>query len=210
MSDKISVLVVDDNTLLRVGLRDTIEDEIDMVVVGEAANGMEAFEKYKALLPDVVTMDYRMPVEDGLKASAHILSEFPDALIVFLSIYEGEEDIWNAWQTGVRAYLSKTDDPESVVEAIREVANGNSYFPAGIAKKLEARKNKDSLTPRELQVLELIVNGHSNKDIMAALDLSASTVRVHVSNILEKMGVLDRTQAAVQAVKQGIVHIDAF
>lgn len=208
MSEMIRVLIVDDNALLRVGLRDTIGDEPDMIAVGEAWNGSEAVDRFRELLPNVVTMDYRMPGEDGLQATARILSEFPDALIVFLSIYEGEEDIWNAWQAGVRAYLSKTDEPESVVEAIREVAAGNSYFPASIASKLETRKNRDSLTPRELEALGLIVAGNSNKEIMAALGLSASTVRVHVSNVLEKLGALDRTQAAITAVKQGIIHID--
>lgn len=208
MSKPISVLIVDDNALLRVGLRDTILDEEDMVPVGEAANGLEALELYRKLLPDVVTMDYRMPNEDGLEATRKILAEFPDARIVFLSICEGEEDIWNAWQAGVLAYLSKTDAAENIIEAIREVFAGQSYFPAAIAQKLEARKGQASLTPRESEVLKLIVDGNSNKEIMSELGLSASTVRVHVSNILEKLGALDRTQAAVFAVKRGIVHFD--
>lgn len=208
MSEPISVLVVDDNALLRVGLKDTVGDEPDMMVAGEAANGSEALERYRELQPGVVTMDYRMPNEDGLEATRKILAEFPDARIVFLSVYEGEEDIWNAWQAGVLGYLSKTGAIENVIEAIREVAAGNSYFPATIAGKLEARKEQDSLTPREMEVLKLIVEGCSNKEIMAKLSLSASTVRVHVSNMLEKLGVLDRTQAAVAAVKRGIIHLD--
>lgn len=208
MSKPITVLIVDDNTLLRVGLRDTISDEKDMEVIGEASNGSEAVERYRQLRPEVVTMDYRMPNEDGMEASRRILEEFPDARIVFLSIYEGEEDIWNARQAGVLAYLSKTDASENIIEAIREVYAGNSYFPAAIARKLEERKEQATLTPRELEVLKLIVAGNSNKEIMTALDLSASTVRVHVSHVLEKLGALDRTQAVVAAVKKGIVHID--
>lgn len=208
MSGKTKVLVVDDIALLRMGLRDTIADEGDMVVVGEASNGVEAVEQYRRLQPDVVTMDYRMPNEDGLEATKKIIEEFPDARIVFLSIYEGEEDIWNAWKAGVVAYLSKTDAADQVVDAIRSVAAGEPYFPASIVRKLEARKGQKSLTSRELEVLRLIVGGHSNKEIMAELDLSASTVRVHVSSVLEKLGVLDRTQAAVAAVKRGVVHID--
>ncbi len=205
---KIGVLVVDDNALLRVGLRDTIADEPDMVPAGEAQNGVEALEMYRRLRPDVVTMDYRMPNEDGLEASRKILEEFPDARIVFLSICEGEEDIWNAWQAGVRGYLSKTEAAENVIDAIRCVAAGGTYFPPQITDKLEARKGQKSLTPREIEVLRLIVDGCSNKEIMTTLHLSASTVRVHVSNVLEKLDVLDRTQAAIAAIKRGIVHLD--
>ncbi len=207
MSNQISVLVVDDNALLRVGLSGTIGDEPDMKVVGEASNGADALALYRDLSPDVVTMDYRMPNEDGLVTTRKIIAEFPDAKIVFLSIYEGEEDIWNALQAGVRGYLSKTEALENVVEAIREAAAGNSYFPASIAAKLENRQDRESLTPRELEVLQLIVNGCSNKEIMVELNLSASTVRAHVSNMFEKLGVLDRTQAAIMAVKEGIVHL---
>ncbi|MDZ8117798.1 response regulator transcription factor [Pontiella agarivorans] len=207
MSDKISVMIVDDNGLLRVGLKDIISDEGDMTTVAEAATGEEAVGLYSECHPDVVTMDYRMPDLDGLEASKRILSQFPDAKILFLSTYEGEEDIWNAWQTGVAGYLSKADAYEHIIEAIREAAEGRSYFPAAIARKLEARKGQASLTPRELEVLKLIVAGNSNKEIMGELDLSASTVRVHVSNVLEKLGVLDRTQAAIAAVKRGIVHL---
>ena len=205
---KISVLVVDDNALLRKGLRGTISDEEDMVCVGEAANGVEALEQFRKLQPDVVTMDYRMPNEDGLEASKKIFAEFPDVRIVFLSTYEGEEDIWNAWQAGAVGYLSKSEISKSIVEAIREVGAGHSYFPAAIARKLEARKERDSLTPRETEVLQLIVEGNCNKEIMVKLGISDGTVRVHVSKVLEKLGAMDRTQAAVTALTQGIIHLN--
>lgn len=208
MKKRITILIADDNGLLRTGLLDTISDEDDMEPVGEAATGAEALELYRKLKPDVVTMDYRMPDVNGLEASRNILAEFPDARIVFLTNYEGEEDVWNAWKAGVAGYLSKSHAAENIVEAIREVAAGASYYPAAIARKLETRKSKLSLTPREHEVLQLIVDGNSNKEIMAELELSASTVRVHVSNILEKLGVLDRTQAAVAAVKKGIIHLE--
>ena len=208
MRDNIKVLIVDDNGLLRTGLRDIVEDQADMEVVGEAANGVEALERFRALGPDVVTMDYRMPEEDGVAAMTKIHQEFPDARVVFLSTYEGEDDIWNAWQAGALGYISKSRAAENIIEAIREVSTGACFFPAAIARKLEERKTQESLTPRELEVLRLIVDGCSNKEIMSRLNLSASTVRVHVSNMLEKLGVLDRTQAAVAAVRRGIVHLD--
>lgn len=208
MNRDIKVLIVDDNALLRMGLRDTIEDEHDMIVVAEADNGLDAIEQFEKCKPDLVTMDYRMPVEDGISATRKIIDLYPDAKIIILSIYEGEEDIWNAWKAGVSGYLSKTDGADQIVDALRSVSRGETYFPASITRKLEARKEQKSLTDRELEVLQLIVDGCSNKEIMARLELSASTVRVHVSNMLEKLGVLDRTQAAVAAVKRGIVHLD--
>lgn len=207
-TEKIAVLVVDDNPLLRVGLRGTISDETDMTPVGEAGSGVQALELYRSLQPDVVTMDYRMPNEDGLAATIKILDEFPDARILFLSSFDREEDIWNAWKAGVRGYLTKAEAVEQVVEAIRCIYSGETYFPAAIVAKLEARKEQKSLTRREMEVLQLIVDGHSNKEIMAALELSSGTIRMHVSHLLEKMGALDRTQAAIIAVKKGIIHID--
>lgn len=208
MTKSISVLIVDDNALLRMGLRDLISDEADLNPVGEAASGTEAVELYRELRPDVVTMDYRMPDEDGLVASQKILAEFPDARVIFLSTYEKEEYIWNAWQSGVYGYLAKSNAAENIIEAIREVAAGGSFFPAAIARKLEARRGKTNLTKREMEVLRLIVEGSSNKEIMVSLGLSASTVRVHVSNVLEKLGAMDRTQAAIMAIKKGVVTVE--
>lgn len=140
--------MVDDNSMLRVGLRDTIIDEEDMQPVGEASNGVEALERYRQLRPDVVTMDYRMPVQDGLEATRSILAEFPDAHIVFLSIYDGEEDVVNAWRAGAHGYLSKTEATEKIVYAIREVAAGDRCFPDSIARKLESGEEHKPHTPR--------------------------------------------------------------
>ncbi|VGO22287.1 response regulator [Pontiella sulfatireligans] len=207
MNKALTVLVVDDNVLLRMGILEALSEEEDLRSAGEAANGAAALEMFRKLKPDVVTMDYRMPGEDGVECSRKIVAEFPDAKIIVLSVYEGEEDIWQAWQAGVRGYLSKSEAAGNVLEAIRVVGAGGTYFPPAIAERLEARKEQENLTARELEVLRLIVDGNSNKEIMASLNISAGTVRLHVSNVLCKLGASDRTQAAITAVKQGIVHL---
>lgn len=208
MDKVLSILIVDDNALLRMGLVEALSGEDDLLLVGEASDGTEALEMYRKLRPDVVIMDYRMPLEDGVTATRKIVSEFPEAKIILLSVFEGEEDIWNAWRAGVRGYLSKSEAALVFLESIRTVAAGGTYFPEGIARKLEVRKEQGSLTPREMDVLRLIVDGQTNKEIMVTLNISASTVKLHVSNMLEKMGVCDRTQAAIMAVKKGIIHLD--
>lgn len=207
MGDELSVLIVDDNALLRMGLAEALSDEDDMRLAGEASNGIEAVDMYRELKPTVVIMDYRMPFEDGVDATRKITSEFPDAKIILLSVYEGEEDIWNAWRAGASGYLSKTEAAPVFLESIRSVAGGGTYFPAEIARKLEARKAQSTLTAREMDVLRLIVDGQTNKEIMESLHVSASTVKLHISNMLEKLGVSDRTQAAIAAVKRGIIHL---
>lgn len=207
MSDKIEVMVVDDNSLLRLGLTEAIGGEPDLEAVGEAENGVQALELFRKLQPDVVTMDYQMPGDNGVECTRKIIAEFPEAKVILLSVFEGEEDVWNAVQAGAQGYLTKTGEIEEVLDAIREVASGGTYFPAAIAQKLASREERESLTTRELEVLQLIVEGNSNKEIMDKLDISVGTVKLHVSHILEKLGAADRTQAAIMAVKQGIVHL---
>lgn len=208
MDAKVKVMVVDDNSLLRLGLTEAIAGEGDLEAIGEAENGIQALELYRKLQPDVVTMDYQMPGENGVESTRNIVAGFPGAKVILLSVFEGEEDIWNAVQAGARGYLNKSGEIEEVLDAIREVARGGSYFPAAIARKLANREERESLTARELEVLQLIVDGNSNKEIMAALNISEGTVKLHVSHVLEKLGAADRTQAAIMAVKQGIVHLD--
>jgi len=205
---KISVMVVDDNSLLRLGLTEAINGEEDLAAVGEAENGEQALKLYPKLKPDVVTMDYQMPGDTGVATTRKITAEYPDAKIILLSVFEGEEDIWTAVQAGAKGYLTKTGEIEEVLDAIREVAEGGNYFPAAIAQKLANREQRDTLTAREREVLELIVSGNSNKEIMVNLEISEGTVKLHVSHILEKLGAADRTQAAIMAVRQGIVHLD--
>lgn len=208
MEKQIRVMVVDDNSLLRLGLTEAIGGEEDLNVVGEAENGLLALKLFQELQPDVVTMDYQMPGDTGVETTRKLLAEFPDARVILLSVFEGEEDIWNAVQAGAKGYLNKNGEIEEVLDAIREIFAGGTYFPAAIAKKLEVRSERDSLTAREQEVLSLVVQGNSNKEIMIELSISEGTVKLHVSHILEKLGAADRTQAAIMAVRQGIVHLD--
>jgi DNA-binding NarL/FixJ family response regulator len=209
MRRKIRVLIVDDHAMMRLGLAEAIHGERDMTLAGEASNGSQAVDAYRELQPDVVTMDFQMPGMDGAEATAKLRAEFPDARVVVLSVFEGEEDIWRAVQAGAMGYVLKSAEVEDVLEAIRHVIAGDSYFPAVIASKLSARKTRDTLTPRESQVLRHIVAGLSNKEIASALRTSEATVKLHISNTLAKLGVSDRTQAAIVAVQRGIVHLDA-
>lgn len=208
MKRKIRVLIVDDHAMMRLGLSEAITGERDMTLVAEAVNGPQAIELYRKHEPDVVTMDFQLPGPDGAESTAQLRAAFPDARIVLLSVFEGEEDIWRAVEAGAMGYVSKSAEIEEVLEAIRNVFAGESYFPAAIAKKLAARRNRDTLTSRELEVLRHIVAGLSNKEIVTALNMSEGTVKLHISNTLAKLHVADRTQAAIVAVQRGIVHLD--
>ncbi|VGO23496.1 response regulator [Pontiella sulfatireligans] len=209
MGKNTRILIVDDNAMLRFGLIGAIGHEEGLEVVGEAASGSEAFDLYKKLKPDVVTMDYKMPGMNGVECTRQILAEFPDARIILFSVFETEEDIWKSVKAGVKGYLTKNAGAvEDVMEAIYEVAGGGTYFPALIAEKIEARKLQEELTPRELEVLQLLGEGKSNKDIIEHFDISLSTVKHHITNIREKLGATDRTQAVVIAYKKGILHVD--
>jgi DNA-binding NarL/FixJ family response regulator len=208
MKRNIRVLIVDDHAMMRLGLSEAITGERDMTLVGEAANGPQGIELYEKLRPDVVTMDFQLPGPDGAESTARLRETFPEARVVLLSVFEGEEDIWRAVEAGAMGYVSKSAEIEEVLEAIRNIFAGDTYFPAAIAQKLAARRNRDTLTPRELEVLRLIVAGLSNKEIITALNMSEGTVKLHISNTLAKLHVADRTQAAIAAVQRGIVHLD--
>ncbi|VGO11893.1 Response regulator protein VraR [Pontiella desulfatans] len=205
-----TVLVVDDNALLRLGLTETISIEPGLEPVGAAANSEEALRLVRKLKPDVVTMDYQMPGESGIECTRKILAEFPETKVVLLSVFDSEEDIWKAVQAGVKGYLTKkAGEVEDVLEAIQEIAAGGTYFPAGIAQKLERRRGKESLTPREMQVLTELANGLSNKEIAEVLKISMPTVKLHIVNLREKLDAADRTQAVVHAFKRGILHLNS-
>lgn len=209
MKRKINVLIVDDHAMMRLGLAEAIGGEGDLALAGEASSGRQAMELYRKHRPDVVTMDFQMPGMDGAAATAALRSECPEARIVMLSVFEGEEDIWRAVEAGASAYVLKSAEVEDILEAIRTVADGDTYFPSSIAAKLAARRTRDTLSPREMQVLRHIVSGLSNKEISAALHMSEATVKLHISNTLSKLQVADRTQAAIVAVQRGIVHLES-
>lgn len=209
MSDRvIRVLVVDDNDLMRGGLSEAFAVEPDMEAVGGARNATEAMELYRRLKPDVVTMDYQMPGESGVECTRMILAEDPTANVVLISIFDSEEDIWHATQAGVKGYLTKkSGDVDVLIDAVRSVAEGGSYFPAAIAGKLARRKGQKNFTEREMQVLRLLGDGNSNKEICNQLGLPMSTVKFHVVHLREKLDAVDRTDAVVKAFRRGLLRV---
>jgi|SRR5215813_4134795 len=205
--EAIRVLVVDDQFVVRMGLVSIIDAQPDMRVVAEALNGRMAIELFRQHSPQITLMDLRMPVMDGIEATRSLIRDFPQARIIVLTTYEGEEDIHRALQAGARGYLLKDALRDELLSAIRAVHLGRKYIPPDIAARLAERIPMSDLTTRELEVLGLIVKGMNNADIAAALSISRGTVKIHVNNILSKMGVSDRTQAATAAIKRGIVHL---
>ena len=205
---RIRIMAVDDHPLIRSGLRAVIASEPDMEMVGEAANGEEAIELYREERPDVVLMDLRMPVMDGLTATLAILREFPDAKIVALTTYEGDEDIHRALSAGARGYLLKDMMRSQLLQVIRTVQKGQRAIPAAIAARLAEYTPRIELTPRELEVLQLMAKGFSNPEIASTLGRTESTMKVHVSNILQKLQATDRTEAVTVAIQRGILHLE--
>ena len=205
----IRILIADDHPVVREGLAAMIERRPDMTVVAEAATGREAVAAYRAAQPDVVLMDLRMPDMTGVEAIGAIRGEFPGARIIVLTTYDGDEDIYRGLQAGARAYLLKDAPRDELLDAIRAVHAGQTRIPPAVAARLAERVLAGpELTARELEVLQGIVAGRSNKEIGAALGISEGTVKAHVNNILGKLGVADRTQAVTTALQRGIVHLD--
>jgi DNA-binding NarL/FixJ family response regulator len=204
----IRVLVADDHFVVRTGLRAVIDPEPDMEVVAEAGTGEQALQRFRQHRPDVTLMDLRMPVMDGVEATRAIRKESPHARVVVLTTYDGDEDIYRALSAGARAYLLKDTQREELLEVIRAVHAGQRRVPAAIGARLAEAMPRSELTPRELEVLGLVVKGLSNKKIADALSITEGTVKIHVNNILGKMGVADRTEAATAAIRRGIVHLD--
>lgn len=204
----IRVLIADDHFVVRMGLAAVIHTQTDMTVVAEATTGKQAVDLFRQHRPDVTLMDLRMPEMDGIEAITAIRREFPDSRFIVLTTYDGDEDIYRALQAGARAYLLKDMLRDALVEAIRAVHAGQRRLPAEVANRLAERMNRTELTARELEVLRLIVAGKSNKEIAAALFIAEGTVKIHINNILSKLGVSDRTQAATFALQRGIVHLD--
>jgi DNA-binding NarL/FixJ family response regulator len=208
VTKKIRIMVVDDHFVVRVGLRGSIDLEPDMAVVLEASNGEQAVALYRKHLPDLVLMDLKLPGLNGIEATKAICAEFPKAAIIMLSTHEGEEDIYQAFQAGVKAYMLKTAAREELIAAIRAALVGERYISPAVGARLAERMTHSDLTAREMQVLKLIVGGKSNKEIAAELSIVEVTVKLHVNHLLNKLGVHDRTQAATTALQRGIIHLD--
>jgi DNA-binding NarL/FixJ family response regulator len=201
-------MCVDDHEVLREGLTAIIGTQPDMQVVAEAADGASAVDLFRRHQPDVTLMDLRLPVMSGSDAIAAIRREFPRARVIVLTTYDGTEDIHRALHAGARGYLLKDALRRELLDAIRTVHGGGSWLSAPVARRLAENITHSELTTREREILACIVRGLANKEIAAELALSDGTVRIHVSHILDKLGVSDRTQAAVAAIERGIIHLD--
>jgi two-component system NarL family response regulator len=206
-STTIRVLIVDDHSIVRQGLAAMIENEPDMTVVGQAGNGQDAIDRYRQLEPDVTLMDLRMPHMSGLDATIAICTEFTHARIIVLTTYDGDEDIYRGLRAGAKGYLLKDAEPDELLNAIHIVHNGQQYIPSEVAAKLVQRMNNPELSDREREVIHLMVDGLSNYDIGVALNITESTVKFHINRILSKLGVSDRTQAVVTALKRGLAEL---
>jgi len=207
MNDKIRILVAEDHLVARVGVSTIVNMQPDMTVVAEASNGQQAVELFRKHRPDVALLDMRMPGMGGVEAATAIRAEFPTARMIALTTYGGDEDIRRALAAGVLAYLTKDVLHDELLKAIRAVHEGHTYLPAAVAASLAAQLPRPDLSAREVQVLEQIVGGLANKQIAYTLNIAEHTVKNHVKNILSKLGVQDRTQAATAAIQRGIIHL---
>ena len=203
----IRILIAEDHLIARVGVTTIVNAQPDMTVIAEAVNGRQAVDLHRQHRPDVTLMDMRMPVLGGVEAAIEIHREFPAARIVAITTFAGEEDIRRALVAGIQAYLTKDVLHAELLLAIRAVHAGERYLPAAVAASLAAQMPRPDLSARETEVLKLIVQGLSNKQIGFALGIAEYTVKNHVKNVLSKLGVEDRTQAATAAIQRGIVHL---
>jgi two-component system NarL family response regulator len=200
---------VEDHPIVRQGLVALLNVVDGVEVVGQASDGAEAVREFDARHPDVTLIDLRLPKMSGVEVIQRVRANHAQARFIVLTTFDGDEDIYRALQAGARAYLLKGMTVEVLVSTIRSVHAGKSIIPAAIAQKLAERMATEQLTQREQDVLEQIVRGKSNKEIGAALDISEATVKTHINNLLGKLGVEDRTQAATAAIQRGLVQLDS-
>jgi two-component system NarL family response regulator len=207
MRSKIHILVAEDHLVARVGVSAIINRQPDMLVVAEASNGRQAVERYRKHLPDIALLDLRMPLMSGVEAALAIRKEFPSARLIALTSYGGDEDIRRALAAGVQAYLTKDVLRNELLRTIRTVHAGGTYLPPPLAAALEAQGDSPTLSKREIEVLELVARGQSNKQIAYTLDITETTAKNHVQHILQKLSAQDRTQAVTAAIQRGIIHV---
>jgi two-component system NarL family response regulator len=205
---EIRILIVDDHKVVRVGLRTMVEAEPDMRVVAEAADGASAVAAFAQHRPDVTLLDLRLPDQPGAQVIAELKKLDPGVRIIVLTSYDGDEDIYRAIEAGARGYLLKGTFPDGILEeAIRTVHAGNRVIPREVADRLADRVVSPALTAREVAVLELVARGLSNREIGQALSTTAGTVKTHLKRIYDKLGVGDRTAAALAGIQRGIVSL---
>ena len=208
-SSPIRILVVEDHHVVRQGLIALLSVTDGIEVVGQAADGQEAIAQFEATHPDVTLIDLRLPKMSGVEVIQRVRTGHANARFIVLTTYDGDEDIFRALQAGARAYLLKGMTVEVLVSTIRSVHAGKSCIPPVIAQRLAERMSTEQLTQREQDVLEQIVKGKSNKEIGTELDISEATVKTHINNLLGKLGVTDRTQAATAAIQRGLVQLNS-
>ena len=217
MPETIRIFIADDHTIVRSGVQALLETIDDLDVVGEAADGQQAVSSVLALRPDVILMDLEMPVLDGIQAIGQIMAGWPEARILVLTSFATDDRVFPAVKAGALGYLLKDSGPEALVQAIRQVHRGESSLHPKIARKLMQELSRpassqpptaDPLTPREVDVLQLVAHGLGNQEIADKLVIGEATVRSHVSNILSKLHLASRTQAALYALREGYASLD--
>ena len=209
MSDSKSIRIfsIDDHPLMREGIAAIIRNEPDMLLVAEASNGREAIQGFRDHQPDITLMDLRLPDISGIDAMVAIRTEFPDARIIMLTTFEGDVEIRRALQAGAVGYMLKTMPRRQLVDMIRKVHAGKKHIPPEIAAHLAEHMGEESLSKREVDVLQKIAGGNRNGDIAALLFISEETVKGHVKHIMEKLGAGDRTEAVAIGIRRGIIHL---
>lgn len=205
----ITLLIVDDHPVVRDGLVAILhQGEPDLEVVGEAGDGREAVTAWRTLRPAVTIMDLQLPGQSGVEAIIAIRREDPEARVLVLTTFDGDADIQRALEAGARGYLLKSVRRATLIEAVRAVAAGQRYLPPATAARLVEAMESERLTPRELDVLRLLAQGQRNREIAENLGLAEPTVKIHVNNLLRKLQVKDRTEAAVVALRRGLIHLE--
>lgn len=216
MNETIRILIADDHAIVREGLRALLATESNLELVGEASDGAQAVDKARALKPDVILLDMLMPRKEGLEALIEIKQNMPEARVIVLTSFSDDERVFSAIRSGALGYLLKDSSPQDLLQAIHTVANGEGFLSPSIASKVMREINqppklpptKDPITEREVEILQHVAKGLTNDEIAEKLVVSERTVRTHVSNILAKLQLANRTQAALYALKEGIAKLE--
>lgn len=207
IGNKIRVILADDHPVVRDGLANMVNQQADMQVVAEAGDGEEAIAQYEAHQPDVMVLDLRMPKRDGVAVVEHVLEAHPKARLLIMTTYDGDEDIFRSLSQGAKGYILKDAPRQEILSAIRAVSQDQPYTSSSIATKALQRMAKPSLTQRELDVLEQLAEGRSNKDIARRLEITEGTAKTHVKAILTKLDAISRTEAVAVAHRRGLVRL---